>query len=300
MILSIALILDALLGEPDWLWRRLPHPAVLLGRLVEFLDRSLNKGSHRRAKGVFALVVLIFIALTVGWIITILPLHPLPEIIAAAILLAQRSLTDHVAAVANGLDQGIQQGRMAVAHIVGRDTADMDAPAVARAAIESGAENFSDGIIAPAMWFLIGGLPAMLVYKAINTADSMIGYRTEKHEAFGWAAARIDDLVNLPASRLSSVLISLGMFSAHPFRMAMRDAGLHRSPNAGWPEASVAASIKVALAGPRTYHGSPTDDPFVYPEGRKDIGAVEIREAVRVLWRAWTAMLILALTFAML
>ena len=300
MILPIALTLDALLGEPDWLWRRLPHPAVLLGRLVGFLDQRLNKGGHRRAKGVLALVVLITIALTIGWAISALPLHPLPEIIAAAILLAHRSLTDHVGAVAKGLDQGIEAGRAAVAHIVGRDTADMDTPAVARAAIESGAENFSDGIIAPAMWFLIGGLPGMLAYKAINTADSMIGYRTEKYEAFGWAAARLDDLVNLPASRLSAILISLSMFSAAPFRMAMRDARLHRSPNAGWPEASMASSINVALAGPRTYHGKPTDDPFVHAEGRKNIGAAEIREAVRVLWRAWAAMLVLSLAFAVL
>ena len=300
MNLTAALILDALFGEPDWLWRRLPHPAVLLGRLVGALDDRLNRGGGRRAKGVLALIALIAFAATVGWVITILPLSPLAEIIVAAILLAQRSLADHVAAVAAGLDESVGAGRAAVAHIVGRDTAAMDEPAIARAAIESGAENFSDGIVAPAFWFAVGGLPAMLAYKAINTADSMIGYRTERHEAFGWAAARLDDLVNLPASRLSALLISLSALSAAPFSAAMRGAHLHRSPNAGWPEAAMASCIDVALAGPRVYHGTPTDDPFVNPEGRKTIGAAEVRDAVRVLWRAWAVLLALTLVAAAL
>ena len=229
MNLTAALILDALFGEPDWLWRRLPHPAVLLGRLVGALDDRLNRGGRRRAKGVLALIALIAFAATIGWVITILPLSPLAEIIVAAILLAQRSLADHVAAVAAGLDESVEAGRAAVAHIVGRDTAAMDEPAIARAAIESGAENFSDGIVAPAFWFAVGGLPAMLAYKAINTADSMIGYRTERHEAFGWAAARLDDLVNLPASRLSALLISLSALSAAPFSAAMRGAWCART-----------------------------------------------------------------------
>jgi len=300
MSLPLALILDALLGEPNWLWRRLPHPVVLLGRLVGFLDARLNVGDRRRAKGVLALVILIGVSALIGWFISVLPLHPLPEIIAAAILLAQRSLADHVAAVATGLDASVQAGRATVAHIVGRDTAALDEPAIARAAIESGAENFSDGIVAPAFWFVVAGLPGMLAYKAINTADSMIGHRTDKHEAFGWAAARLDDLVNLPASRLSAVLISLSAFSAAPFRAALRDARLHRSPNAGWPEAAMAASIDVALAGPRVYHGKPTDDPFVYAEGRKDIGPADVRAAVRILWRAWAALLCGSLGFALL
>lgn len=300
MSLPLALILDALAGEPDWLWRRLPHPAVLLGRLVGYLDATLNKGAGRRAKGVLALAVLIGISVLIGWLIAALPLHPLPEIIAAAILLAQRSLADHVAAVATGLEDSVQAGRTAVAHIVGRDTAAMDEASIARAAIESGAENFSDGIVAPAFWFAVAGLPGMLAYKAINTADSMIGYRTEKHEAFGWAAARLDDLVNLPASRLSAVLISVSTFSAAPFRAALRDARLHRSPNAGWPEAAMAASIDVVLAGPRVYHGTQTDDPFVYAQGRRDIGAAEIKSAVRVLWRAWAVLLGASLLIAVL
>ena len=300
MFLSVALILDALLGEPEWLWRRLAHPAVLLGRLVGFLDQRLNGGAWRRAKGIFALFILIAVAAAAGFAITALPWSPLPEILAAAILLAQRSLADHVANVATGLDESVGCGRAAVAHIVGRDTAKMDEPAIARAAIESGAENFSDGVVAPAFWFAVAGLPGMLIYKAINTADSMIGYRAEKYEEFGWAAAKLDDLVNLPASRLSAVLISLSAFSFAPLKAAIRDAGLHRSPNAGWPEAAMAARIDVALAGPRVYHGRPTDDPFVYAEGRTNISAADVRAAVSTLWRAWGVLLVIALGFVAL
>ena len=300
MSLTFALFLDALLGEPDWLWRRLPHPAVLLGRLVGALERRLNQGVRRRLKGALALTILVAIALAIGWAVIALPFSPLAEIIAAAILLAQRSLADHVSAVATGLDISTESGRAAVAHIVGRDTAAMDEPAIARAAIESGAENFSDGIVAPAFWFAVAGLPGMLAYKAINTADSMIGYRTKQFAEFGWAAARVDDLVNLPASRLSALLISLSTVSFTPLKTALRDAHLHRSPNAGWPEAAMAASIDVALAGPRVYHGAPTDDPFVNVDGQKIIGAAHVRDAVRVLWRAWAVLVAITLVVAVL
>ena len=295
MSLTAALILDAIFGEPDWLWRRLPHPAVLLGRLVGALDRRLNRGGWRRAKGALALAALVAVALAIGWSIAILPLSHLPEIVAAAILLAQRSLADHVSAVADGLDMGVSEGRAAVAHIVGRDTAAMDEPAVARAAIESAAENFSDGVVAPALWFAIGGLPAMLAYKAVNTADSMIGYRTEKYAEFGWAAARLDDLANLPASRLSALLISVSAFSAAPFRAALRDARLHRSPNAGWPEAAAAGALDLALAGPRKYGERVTEDPWLNPAGRKLATARDVRQAVNLIGRAYILLIALLL-----
>ena len=194
--LVIAMLLDAVLGEPRMLWDRLPHPAVLMGRLVAFLDRTLNTGQDRKSKGVLALSVLCFTAAVIGsllsqfgWVI---------EIIVSAILLAQKSLIDHVRAVATGLRTSIEEGRFAVSMIVSRDTKDMNQAQVARSAIESAAENFSDGVIAPAFWFLIGGLPAMLVYKFVNTADSMIGYKTEKYLEFGWASARFDALFRLP------------------------------------------------------------------------------------------------------
>jgi adenosylcobinamide-phosphate synthase len=290
MMLVLAMLLDALLGEPKWLWDRWPHPAVLMGRAVAALDGALNRGGQRRAKGVLALAILLAGAYALGRAIAALPDFGVLEVVCAAILLAQKSLVQHVQAVADGLRLSLPEGRRAVAMIVGRDTAAMDQAAVSRAAIESAAENLSDGVIAPAFWFLIGGLPLMLVYKAANTADSMIGHRTPRHEAFGWAAARFDDLVNLIPARLTALLIAL----AHGWRDArpiLRDAPLHRSPNAGWPEAAMAVVLGVALSGPRAYHGVMQDFPWVWPEGRRDIGPDQIDAACRALWRAWALML---------
>jgi adenosylcobinamide-phosphate synthase len=227
-------------------------------------------------------------------------LQPLPQIIGAAILLAQRSLVDHVRAVADGLDQGLEPGRREVAKIVGRDPEALDAPGISRAAIESGAENFSDGVIAPAFWFLIFGLPGMLIYKAANTADSMIGYRTERYADFGRAAAKFDDAVNFIPARLSALLLSLSGFTLAPARIALRDASLHRSPNAGWPEAAMACAIGTALAGPRVYDGKRTDDPFVFAEGNRNPGPADIHRACAMLWRGWGAMIALAILLALI
>ena len=249
-ILALAMLLDAALGEPEWLWRRLPHPAVLMGRLIGWGDRRLNHGQARRAKGVALLLSLMIGAALLGWALSLL--GPIIEIIIAAILLAQRSLVEHLRAVADGLRQSLPAGRRAVAMIVSRDTAEMTEDAVARSAIESGAENLSDGIIAPALWFLLAGLPGLLVYKIVNTADSMIGYRTPRYADFGWAAARMDDLLNLVPARLTALLIALPGGVLHHWRDIRADAALHRSPNAGWPEAAMARAIGVALAGPRS------------------------------------------------
>lgn len=289
--LIAAMLLDAVFGEPEPVWRRAPHPAALMGRTIAGLERRLNRGPSRRAKGVAALLLhLIFWCLVAGLIMA-LPFGPLPEIIAAAILIAQRSLVDHVSDVADGLDGGLDEGRAAVAKIVGRDVAALDGPGVTRAAIESAAENLSDGVVAPIFWGLIAGLPGLVVYKALNTADSMIGYRNERYGEFGWAAARADDLANLIPARLSALLIAVVHGSLAPWRAALRDAGLHRSPNAGWPEAATAAAIGVALSGPRSYEGRRTDDPFVWPEGDRNPGAADIRRAVGVLWKVWFALL---------
>ncbi|MDO9499073.1 cobalamin biosynthesis protein, partial [Falsiroseomonas sp.] len=168
----------------------------------------------------------------------------------------------------------------------------LDEPAVARAAIESAAENLSDGVIAPAFWFLIGGLPLMLVYKITNTADSMIGHRTPRHEAFGWASARFDDLLNLIPARLTAVLIAVSHGWTHA-RPILRDAPLHRSPNAGWPEAAMAVVLNIALSGPRAYHGVMAEFPWVWPEGRRNAGPADVEAACRALWRAWGLMLVL-------
>ena len=283
--LVIAMLLDAVFGEPRMLWDRLPHPAVLMGRLVAFLDRTLNTGQDRKSKGVLALSLLCFTAAVIGsllsqfgWVI---------EIIVAAILLAQKSLVDHVRAVATGLRTSIEEGQFAVSMIVSRDTKDMNEAQVARSAIESAAENFSDGVIAPAFWFLVGGLPAMLVYKFVNTADSMIGYKTEKYLEFGWASARIDDLLNWIPARLSMLLIVVFAKRSVNFRAIISEAKRHKSPNAGWPEAAMARAINVALAGPRSYDGQLQQLPWVNERGRQTITADDVDAAVQILWRAW-------------
>ncbi|TYB89302.1 cobalamin biosynthesis protein [Oceaniovalibus sp. ACAM 378] len=295
-----ALLLDAWLGEPPALWNRLPHPAVLMGRAVDRLDRALNHGRFRRARGVLALATLVGLALILAVLIAAIPLGPLPELITAAILLAQRSLADHVTAVATGLRQSTGAGRSAVAMIVSRDTAAMDDTAVARSAIESAAENLSDGVIAPVFWFALAGLPGLLVYKFVNTADSMIGYRTPRHAAFGWASARADDLLNLIPARLTALLIAAtnGQLTAMPAIRA--EAARHKSPNAGWPEAAMARALGVALAGPRSYDGVMRDFPFVNPKGRRTLGAQDIDRAVALLWRSWGAMISLVVIWVAL
>ena len=212
-LLLIALILDAALGEPDWLWSRFPHPATLMVRCVEWLDEHINHGSYRRFGGVLAIAALILGALILSLAIKALPDAGLLEALLAAILLAQRSLTDHVSQVAVALRSSLSEGRRSVSMIVGRDPESMDESAVARGAIESAAENFSDGVIAPAFWFLIFGLPGIMIYKIINTADSMIGHRSERYQDFGWATARIDDLVNWIPARISGGLICLAYWS---------------------------------------------------------------------------------------
>lgn len=284
-LLLAALALDALLGEPGWLWSRVPHPAVLMGRLIGWADDRFNTGDTRRLKGVLTMLALALMALALGWILS--EFGPLVEILIAAILLAQLSLAEHVQAVAVALRSSLEEGRAAVAMIVGRDTADMPASAVARSAIESAAENLSDGVIAPAFWFLIGGLPGLLLYKITNTADSMIGYRTERHARFGWAAARFDDLLNLIPARLTALLIALAYGLLARSGEIAREARLHRSPNAGWPEAAMSRALGVALSGPRSYDGVMQDFPFVNARGRKTLSATDIEAAVRALWITW-------------
>ncbi|MCB5408642.1 adenosylcobinamide-phosphate synthase CbiB [Pseudogemmobacter faecipullorum] len=299
MSLVIALILDALFGEPRWLWNRIPHPAVLMGRLIGAADRRFNRGEARRLKGLILLIALVAGAGGLGWLIGQLPWAPVVEVLLAAILLAQRSLADHVSAVASALRRSLPEGRSAVAMIVGRDTAEMREADVTRAAVESAAENLSDGVIAPAFWFAIGGLPGILIYKIVNTADSMIGHMTPRHQAFGEASARFDDLLNLIPARLTALLLCLSSGWTDP-RPVLRDAPKHRSPNAGWPEAALAPVLNLALAGPRSYNGIMRSFPWVWPEGRREGGPEDIDAAVRALWRAWGLMLMIALGLLLL
>ena len=294
MILAAAMLLDAALGEPEALWSRVPHPAVLMGRAVAVLDARLNRGGARRAKGVLAAGTLSGGGAAIGAVVAWVPDLGILEGIAAAVLLAQRSLVEHVRAVARALRRGLPEGRAAVARIVGRDTGAMDGPAVARAAIESAAENVSDGVVAPAFWFAVAGLPGLVAYKAVNTGDSMIGYRTERHAAFGWATARLDDLLNWVPARLTALLILAAHGAPHLWHRVPNDARLHRSPNAGWPEAALAPVLGVALAGPRSYDGVMRPFPWVNPAGRRDAGPADVESACAALWRTWGVALALA------
>lgn len=298
MILALAMLLDAALGEPRWLWDKLTHPAILMGQLIGALDKRFNDGTNRKAKGAAVMLALALGAMALGALLQI-ALGPIGQIIICAILLAQKSLMDHVSAVGNALRLSLGDGRRAVAQIVGRDTTNMDASAVCRGAIESGAENFSDGVIAPAFWFAIGGLPALMLYKITNTADSMIGYKTERHIDFGWAAARFDDVLNFIPARLTAILIWALNPRTSPLAI-WSDAGLHRSPNAGWPEAAIAHTRDIALSGPRSYFGKATNDPFVNPTGRHDLTPDDIDTSVTTLWKAWAITLCLSLVTGLL
>lgn len=298
MILVLGMILDALLGEPKWLYTRLPHPAVLMGNLVGKLDDALNNGANKRLKGVFVVGILAAVGAALGFIGQRVP-GPFVEILFVTALLAQKSLIDHVQRVANGLRMSLSQGRRDVAMIVGRDVNSLDQSGVSRSAIESASENFSDGVIAPAFWFLVGGLPGLLIYKLTNTADSMIGYRNEKYEEFGWAAARIDDMLNLVPARLSALLIWLTSPNTTKLGPILSEAPRHRSPNAGWPEAAMAQSINVALSGPRSYDGVLRDFPYVNADGTHALGPSDIENAIKTLWKSWGLAIIAALIIAL-
>ena len=301
----LALLVEVMVGYPDRLVHAIGHPVTWMGRLIGLVDIALNRESMstaaRRAAGAVALVIVVAVAATVAHVLerglVRLPFGLLFAAVLASTLLAQRSLHDHVSRIAAALEAGgLAAGREAVSRIVGRDTEALDEAGVARAAIESLAENFSDGVVAPALWIAIGGIAGGAVYKAINTADSMIGHRTRRHQAFGWAAARLDDLVNLPASRLSALLLVAaaaatgGASATEAWRAVIRDASHHRSPNAGYPEAAMAGALDLALAGPRAYAGVWVGD-AVMGRGRRAATAADIRAAL-MLFRRADAMLI--------
>lgn len=298
-LLVVALGLEALLGWPDALHRAIRHPVVWIGALIALLERHLNSPARsdllRRLGGIAALIVLLVTVWYVTSVVRHMIYYLLPtdgwilESLLAASLLASRNLWDHVIAVARGLEQGGPDGgRAAVAMIVGRDPESLDEAGVSRAAIESLAENFSDGVVAPAFWLAIGGLPGIALYKAINTADSMIGHKSDRYRAFGWAAARLDDLVNLPASRLTALLLILaaailpGTAAGNAFAAVERDAGKHRSPNAGWPEAAMAGALGLKLAGPRRYAEGLVEDHWMGSEGHAEATAFDIRRALKL------------------
>ena len=274
----IALMLDRLIGWPDWLYKSLSHPVVWIGKIISYADSTLNQpektNETRKMMGVITsaslLLICGLIAYGIAWI---LPDNVWGMLITALLawpFLASKSLYDHVMAVARPLSDGnMPDARHAVSMIVGRDPNDMDSAAISRAAIESLAENTSDGITAPLFWGALLGLPGLAIYKAINTADSMIGYKNAKYMDFGWASAKIDDVANFIPARLTGICYAaLATDRKRAFAIMQKDAPQHRSPNAGWPEAALAASLNVRLSGPRQYEGTLTEDPWLNAEGK--------------------------------
>ena len=299
LLALLALLIEAVIGYPDWVWRLVGHPVSWIGRIIDIADRRINlptlSADARQWRGGLLLATLLLLVAVASGLLhaTFFPTAIGYGALAliASTLMAQRSLHAHVAAVANALERDLPSAREAVGEIVGRDTATLDAGGVARAAIESLAENFSDGVVAPALWTAVAGLPGGALYKTINTADSMIGHHTELHEDFGKSSAILDDIVSWPAARLAAgliiaaALLKRGASARDAWRITMRDAAKHRSPNAGWPEAAIAGALGLQLSGPREYQGVIVRDAFI-GDGWNKPGADDIRAALAIYRRA--------------
>lgn len=302
-VLFFALLIDRFVGDPDWLWSRVPHPIAYFGRAIGLADGKLNletrSAAFRKAAGLLSILVLVVASGIVGWLISdVLGVFSLAgllvEAVLVSVLLAQKSLADHVGKVEQELStNGLPGGREAVSMIVGRDPETLNVSGVCRAAIESLAENFSDGVVAPAFWYVLLGVPGLAAYKMVNTADSMIGHKNEKYLHFGWASARLDDLLNYLPARLSVVFVGLGAWvskgrkaALRAFCVALQDHAHHRSPNSGWPEAAMAGALNVQLAGPRVYGGAVVDEPVLNAAGAETSGISDIGKAIDVFYAA--------------
>lgn len=307
IILFVAIVADRIIGDPTWLWARLPHPVMIFGKLIGLFEKRLNHAGlspqNLRLRGMAAMLLSMVLIGAFGVFVQLLLRRfglagMVLEMIIVMVFLAQKSLADHVKAVASGLRiGGLAKGRTAVSMIVGRDPEDLDEGGVSRAAIESLAENASDGVVAPVCWYLILGLPGLMLYKLINTADSMIGHMNERYRYYGWFAARIDDVANFIPARLTGLLAIIAVLVTQGFNRAiecwqvmLRDAGSHRSPNAGWPESAFAAGLGLALAGPRHYYGRLVESPTLNLGGRRDANADDIEAAITLFWHAMTIM----------
>lgn len=312
-ILAVAIILDMLIGDPDWLWRRMPHPVVYFGHMIIFfekwlndpnLDPELDKGTTKLF-GILNCLILVGFAATFGQLLASL-FDDLSwwgmalEAVIAAIFIAQKSMSDHVNHIIEPLKRGdLEAARKSLSMIVGRKTDHLDETGVTRAAIESLAENFSDGTVAPIFWYMVLGLPGLLAYKMLNTLDSMIGHKTQRYQEFGWASAKLDDLANWIPARLSALIIAMaaslisgGTTFQRAINTALRDARKHRSPNAGWPEAAMAGALNIALAGPRLYATGLVDDLYINEPGRKALIVGDLIYAKKLFWMACAVELI--------
>jgi adenosylcobinamide-phosphate synthase len=295
LLLLIALALDALLGDPPWLFRIIPHPVRIIGVLIDRIETKINREKRnqmdRAFRGfgllLFMLTFSIGIGLGVQHLSATTRFGWLLELFLVFSLLAQRGLFDAVRAVALALKkEGLAGGRKAVSQIVGRDVERLDAHGVSRAAIESCVENFGDGVVAPIFWYVLFGLPGMLAYKTVNTLDSMVGHKSERFRAFGSTSARLDDVLNFIPARLAGLLLILAAFfvpTARPFRglkVMLRDSRKHRSPNAGWPEAATAGALGLALSGPRAYAEGASSEPWLGEEFTAKAEEKDIRRAL--------------------
>ena len=308
---ALALLVERLFGYPKPLYEKIGHPVEWFGTVLKKLEALLYDPQaeplQARLRGLAVLLALLLIvtipAVFVASILSTLKFGWIVEALLATALIAQHSLYEHVSAVGKGLDISLNEGRKAVAKIVGRDPAALDESGIVKGALESLAENASDGIVAPVLWYALLGLPGIVAYKAINTADSMIGHKSERYIYFGWAAARLDDLVNLLASRLTGFLFAAAAAWNDQERgklavLAMwRDAPKHQSPNAGWPESALAASLGVKFGGPRSYEGARVDLPWM-GEGRETLNRDDIRKGLRLYGTAMTFLLFLAVFLA--
>jgi adenosylcobinamide-phosphate synthase len=310
---ALALLVERIFGYPKPVYRLIGHPIEWTGKILSRLEAMLYDSDAEplsaRLRGAAALIALLLIvaipAVLVSTFLSTFRFGWIIEAMLATSLIAQHSLHEHVSAVGRGLDISLAEGRKSVSMIAGRDPAQLDESGVVKGALESLAENTSDGIVAPVLWYALLGLPGIAIYKAINTADSMIGHKSERYIYFGWAAARLDDLVNLPASRLTGLLFAGAAAWADKERgkialQAMwRDAPKHNSPNAGWPESALAASLGVKFGGPRSYEGSRVDLPWM-GEGREILNRDDIRKGLRLYGRAMTYFLCLGALCALL
>jgi len=276
--LLFALTIDAIIGDPKLFYRSIPHPAQMMGWVINHLDTRLNdeldEARSQRIKGIYAVIIILVLATSIGlglvFLLSFIPYGWILEALLLSTMIASKSLYQHVFAVASALkNDDIENARSAAGKIVGRDTKNLDNHGIARAAIESLSENFSDGIVAPIFWATLFGLPGVLVYKMLNTADSMIGYKNDRYLYFGWAAARMDDLANFVPARLSALLLCIAAFTwgqseaKRSWIAVTHDARKQLSINAGFPESAMAGALNLRLAGPRDYGDQTIDGDWV-------------------------------------
>ena len=313
-ILVLALLLDAVIGDPPAIWERVPHPVRMIGTLIEWLEEALADAAAGAAaqfwRGLAACLLLLAICAAIGAFATLLMaltgLQFYLEALVVFVLLAGRDLYDHVARVAGALEEdGLSAARYEVGEIVGRDVDRLEEDGVSSAAIESLAEGFCDAVVAPALWYGFFGLPGLLAYKALNTADSMIGHMSEEYRDFGRAAAKLDDWANFIPARLAGLILAgaawamKGADARTAYEAMRRDAPKHSSPNAGWTEAAMAGALGIQIAGPRRYRGVLREDAWM-GDGRRELTRADIRQALKLYLHAGGLFAILMLVFAVL